>query len=109
MSTVTTTETALTDSLGARLRKTVIGAGFAVVLIVPKVLNLRRNERSWVAFRTVMGLFGAALVVLPIGFYSSYFLRSSDSEFLSPRLCCRPLKLLPGPMTKLESLALWWW
>jgi hypothetical protein len=74
MSTATTTETALNDGLSARFRKTVIGAGFAVVLVVPKVLNLRRNERSWTAFRTVLGIFGAALVVLPIGFYSSYFL-----------------------------------
>src|ERR1700726_3912259 len=74
MSTVTTTETALTDGLGAKLRKTVIGAGFAVVLLVPKVLNLRRDERSWIIFRLMLGIFGAALVVLPIGFFGSYFL-----------------------------------
>src|ERR1700722_754916 len=74
MSTATTTETALTDGLGAKLRKTVIGAGFAAVMLVPKVLNLRRDERSWVIFRMVLGVFGAALVVLPIGFFGSYFL-----------------------------------
>jgi hypothetical protein len=74
MSTATTTETALSTTLGSKLRKTLIGAGFAVILLIPKVLNLRRNEHSWVIFRTVMGIFGAALVILPIGFYSSYFL-----------------------------------
>ena len=74
MSTATTTETALSTTLGSKLRKTLIGAGFAVILLIPKVLNLRRNEHSWVIFRTVMGFFGAALVVLPIGFFSSYFL-----------------------------------
>src|SRR6202795_3059728 len=74
MSTATTTETALTEGLGARLRKTVIGAGFAVALLVPKVLSLRRDERSWVIFRMVLGIFGAALVILPIGFFGSYFL-----------------------------------
>jgi len=74
MSTAATTETALSTTLGSRLRKTLIGVGFAVILIIPKVLNLRRNEHSWVIFRTVMGIFGAALVVLPIGFFSSYFL-----------------------------------
>jgi hypothetical protein len=74
MSTATTTETALTAGLGAKLRKTVIGAGFAVVLLVPRVLSLRRDERSWVIFRMVLGVFGAALVILPIGFFGSYFL-----------------------------------
>src|ERR1700738_5280892 len=73
MSTATTTETALAEGLGAKLRKTVIGAGFAVVLLVPKLLSLRRDERSWIIFRMVLGIFGAALVVLPIGFFGSYF------------------------------------
>ena len=74
MSTLTTTETALNDSLSAKFRKTIIGASFALILLVPKILNLRRNENSWTVFRTVLGFFGAALVVLPIGFFSSYFL-----------------------------------
>jgi hypothetical protein len=74
MSTATTTETALAEGLSAKLRKVVIDAGFAVVLLVPKVLSLRRDERSWVIFRMVLGVFGASLVVLPIGFFGSYFL-----------------------------------
>lgn len=74
MSTAATTETTLTNGLTAKLRKSVVGAGFAISLLAPKALNLRRNEHSWTIFRTIMGFFGAALVVLPIGFYSSYFL-----------------------------------
>ena len=74
MSTATTPEAALNESLAARFRKTLIAGGFAAILLVPKVLNLRRNENSWTMFRTVLGFFGAALVVLPIGFYTSYFL-----------------------------------
>jgi hypothetical protein len=74
MSTATTTETTLTNGLTAKLRKSVVGAGFAISLLAPKALNLRRNEHSWTIFRTMMGFFGAALVVLPIGFFSSYFL-----------------------------------
>ncbi|HEX3543749.1 MAG TPA: hypothetical protein VHT31_04410 [Candidatus Acidoferrum sp.] len=74
MSTATTTETALAEGLSAKLRKVVIDAGFAVVLLIPKVLSLRRDERSWVIFRMVLGVCGAALVVLPIGFFGSYFL-----------------------------------
>jgi hypothetical protein len=74
MSTATTTEATLANGLTARFRKSVVGAGFAISLLAPKALNLRRNENSWTIFRTVMGFFGAALVVLPIGFFSSYFL-----------------------------------
>jgi hypothetical protein len=74
MSTATTTETTLSNGVTAKLRKSVVGAGFAISLLAPKALNLRRNENSWTIFRTIMGFFGAALVVLPIGFFSSYFL-----------------------------------
>ena len=104
MSTVTTTETALTDTLGAKLRKTVIGAGFAVVLIVPKVLNLRRNEHSWVMFRTVLGLFGAALVVLPIGFYSSYFLAVFGLGIFITAIMLPPAKATSGTDDKAREL-----
>src|SRR6202051_3179330 len=74
MSTATTGESALAEGLSAKLRKTAMDAGFAVVLLVPKLLSLRRDERSWIIFRMVLGIFGAALVVLPIGFFGSYFL-----------------------------------
>ncbi|MDP9337593.1 MAG: hypothetical protein M3P45_01860 [Acidobacteriota bacterium] len=104
MSTVTTTETALTDSLAAKLRKTVIGAGFAVVLIVPKVLNLRRKESSWIAFRTVLGLFGAALVVLPIGFYSSYFLSVIGLGIFIAAIMLPPAKATSGTDDKAREL-----
>ena len=104
MSTVTTTETALTDSVGAKLRKTMIGAGFAVVLIVPKVLNLRRNESSWTAFRTVLGLFGAALVILPIGFYSSYFLAVIGLGIFIAAIMLPPAKATSGTDDKAKEL-----
>jgi hypothetical protein len=104
MSTVTTTETALTDSLSAKVRKTVVGAGFAVVLIVPKVLNLRRNESSWVAFRTVLGLFGAALVILPIGFYSSYFLAVIGLGIFIAAIMLPPAKATSGTDDKAREL-----
>ncbi len=104
MSTVTTTETALTDSVGAKLRKTVIGAGFAVILIVPKILNLRRNESSWTAFRTVLGLFGAALVILPIGFYSSYFLAVIGLAIFIAAIMLPPAKATSGADDKAREL-----
>jgi hypothetical protein len=72
MSTAATTESTWQDGLAAKVRKGLIGTGFAVVLLVPKVLNLRRNEHSWTLFRTALGIFGAALVVLPLSIWHSY-------------------------------------
>jgi len=104
MSTATTTETALADSLVAKLRKTVIGAGFAVVLLVPKVLSLRRDERSWVIFRMVLGVFGAALVILPIGFFGSYFLAVAGLAAFIVAILLPPPKATSGIDDKAREL-----
>jgi hypothetical protein len=61
-----------TENVGARLQRLAIAALFAVVLVVPKVLNLRRDERSWTAFRVLLGIAGAALVILPLAFWNSW-------------------------------------
>ena len=61
-----------TESIGPRLQKLAIGGLFAVVLLVPKVLNLRRDERSWTAFRILLGIAGAGLVILPLAFWNSW-------------------------------------
>jgi hypothetical protein len=60
--------------IGARLRNTLIGAFFVLVLLVPKLLQLRRNEHSWTFFRILLGLSGASLIILPIGLGNSYVL-----------------------------------
>jgi hypothetical protein len=56
----------------ARLQKIFIGALFAGVLLVPKILNLRRDERSWTAFRVLLGIAGAGFVILPLAFWNSW-------------------------------------
>jgi hypothetical protein len=104
MGTATTTETALNEGLSAKFRKTLIGTSFAVVLLVPKVLNLRRNERSWIAFRTVLGFFGAALVVLPIGFFSSYFLAVIGLGIFIAAILMPPPKATSGTDDKAHEL-----
>jgi hypothetical protein len=74
MPTTPSSPAAQRESIGARFRNATIGALFAIVLLVPKMLHLRRNARSWLAFRMVLGLVGAALVVLPLGLWNIYFL-----------------------------------
>jgi hypothetical protein len=60
------------ETLGKRARSLAIGALFSLVLLVPKLLNIRRNERSWTAFRILLGFSGAALVVLPLSLWNSW-------------------------------------
>jgi len=57
-----------------RLRNTGIVALFAVALLVPKIIHLRRNERSWFAFRIVLAIAGASFVLLPLALWRSYLL-----------------------------------
>jgi hypothetical protein len=42
--------------------------------MIPRLFALRRNPRSWAAFRVLLGIAGAALVVLPLGLWNSYLL-----------------------------------
>ncbi len=72
MNSTATSAQSQTENLGARLQKLAIGALFAVVLLVPKILNLRRDERSWTAFRVLLGIAGAGLVILPLAFWNSW-------------------------------------
>jgi hypothetical protein len=72
MDTTATPAASQAGSIGTRLRNTAIGALFAIVLLVPKVLRIRRDERSWTAFRILLGVAGAALVVLPLAFWNSW-------------------------------------
>jgi hypothetical protein len=57
----TATADSQTENISARLQKLAVAALFALVLVIPKVLNLRRDERSWTAFRVLLGIAGAAL------------------------------------------------
>jgi len=56
----------------ARLRDAAIGSIFALVLLLPKLLNLRRDRRTWVAFRILLAFAGASLVILPLSLWNSW-------------------------------------
>jgi hypothetical protein len=60
------------EGTGARIRNAFIGAFFAVVLLIPKLLHLRRNARSWLFFRILLALAGASLVIWPVGLGNNY-------------------------------------
>lgn len=60
------------EGFSKRLRHLFIGTLFALVLVIPKILHARRNPRSWMLFRVFLAIGGAALVVVPLGAWSSY-------------------------------------
>ncbi len=104
MSTVTTTEAALANGLTAKLRKTAVAASFSVWHLAPKVLNLRRNERTWVVFRTALGFLGAALVILPLGFWSSYPIAIIGLAMFTTAILLPPAEIEPDLDMKAREL-----
>jgi hypothetical protein len=72
---MSTTPTAIaTGELNSfqRLRNFVGAAVFLLIQRSPKLLQLHRNEKSWTLFRIALGIFGAALVVLPLGLWKGW-------------------------------------
>jgi hypothetical protein len=72
MSTTSTPVASSQETTAARLRNFGLGALFALVLLLPKLLNLRRDPRSWFAFRILLALAGASLVILPLSLWNSW-------------------------------------
>jgi hypothetical protein len=50
----------------ARFRSFATSILFALVLLVPKLLRLRHNRRTWMAFRLLLAATGALLVIQPL-------------------------------------------
>jgi len=68
----TTSIPATQESTGTRLRNAAIGSLFALVLLLPKLLNLRRDRRTWLAFRILLAIGGASLVILPLSLWNNW-------------------------------------
>jgi hypothetical protein len=68
----TTSIPATQESVSSRLRNAAIGSLFALVLLLPKLLNLRRDRRTWLAFRILLAFAGASLVILPLSLWNSW-------------------------------------
>jgi hypothetical protein len=72
MSTTSTPIAPPQETIVTRLRNFGLSALFALVLLVPKLLNIRRDRRSWFAFRVLLAVAGAALVILPLSLWNSW-------------------------------------
>jgi hypothetical protein len=89
------------ETLSTRFRNAAMAAAFAVVLIIPKIVRLRRNPRSWMAFRILLGIAGAAFVVLPLGLWNSYLLAVVGLAMFIGAILLPP----PAPDTSAEDKA----
>jgi hypothetical protein len=72
MSTTSTPVDSSQETFSVRLRNFALGALFALVLLLPKLLHIRRDPRSWLAFRIMLALAGASLVTLPLSLWNSW-------------------------------------
>jgi hypothetical protein len=72
MSTTSSPASSEPQASAHRLRDAAIGTLFAVVLLLPKLLHLRRNPKSWMLFRLLLAAAGAALVIFPLGLQNNY-------------------------------------
>lgn len=88
----------------ARLRNVLIGAVFAFVLLFPKLLHLRRNAQSWMAFRILLAIAGAALVVLPLSLWNSWLAGIVGLAMFLAAILLPPSKPLVFPEHKAREL-----
>lgn len=73
---MSTTPTAITREnakILPRIRGFIGAALFLAMRRFPRLLQLHRNQGSWTLLRVAMGIFGAALVILPLGLWNGWF------------------------------------
>src|SRR5580704_5210579 len=104
MSTAPATAASQHEGTGARLRNLVIGAMFAAVLVIPKILRIRRNAQSWMAFRIFLGFAGAALVILPLSLWNSWLAAIAGLAMFLAAILLPPAKSHPDPDEKAREL-----
>jgi hypothetical protein len=94
---MSTTPTTITsdDEEGALLRvRDFFGAWFfLIVRRSPRLLRLHRNPKSWALFRIALGLFGAALVVLPLGLWNGWITAIFGMLFFVASILLPPAQL----------------
>ena len=94
---MSTTPTTITsddeESALLRLREFFGAVFFLIVRRFPRLLRLHRNEKSWALFRVALGLFGAALVVLPLGLWNGWITAIFGMLFFVTSILLPPAQL----------------
>lgn len=104
MSTAHATAVSPQERFSSRLREFAVGAAFALVLLIPKILRVRENPASWLAFRLVLGFAGAALVVLPLGIWNNWLVAPAGLCLFLASILLPPAKVHLSVDDKLRDL-----
>jgi hypothetical protein len=90
--------------LGSHLRSLAFGSLFAVVLLVPKLLHVRRDPRSWLALRVTLFAAGVALVILPLGLWNSWLAAVTGLAMFLVAVLLPPAQSVTGVDDKAKEL-----
>jgi hypothetical protein len=104
MSTAPATAASPHEGTAARLRSLMIGALFALVLLIPKLLRVRRNAQSWMAIRIFLGFAGAALVILPLSLWNSWLAAIAGLGMFLAAILLPPAQAQTFPEEKASEL-----
>src|SRR5579859_1189614 len=104
MSTAPTTAASQHEGTRSRLRHVLIGALFALVLLIPKLLRIRNNAQSWMAFRIILAFAGAALVILPLSLWNSWLAAIAGLAMFLAAILLPPAKLNTSANDKAREL-----
>lgn len=104
MSTAPVTAASHQESTTARLRNLLIGASFALVSLVPKLLRIRQSPSSWFVFRGVLGISGVALVLLPLTLSTNWFAAPTGLCMFLASILLGPAKPTATPAEKAREL-----
>src|ERR1700747_1315702 len=93
----------VTSSL-ARFRDSVADSLFFVSRTFPKVLTLRSSPSAWTAFRILLGMLGAALVVLPLSLWNAWAFAPVGLTMFLLAVLLPPLRQDRGSAQAIEQL-----
>jgi hypothetical protein len=104
MSTAPATTTSHQESTTERLRNLLIGASFAFALLLRRILEVRRYPGYWLGFRILLGVAGAALVVVPLSLLNSWLTAPAGLAIFLAAILLAPAKPSTKPHDKMREL-----
>lgn len=79
-------------------KETLLSGAFRISQAFPQILAIRTSPRAWLAFRIFLGIAGAALIILPLGFWNAWLFAPVGLVFFM-------LAVLLPPVTESPCLA----
>ncbi|HWZ98325.1 MAG TPA: hypothetical protein VN025_11245 [Candidatus Dormibacteraeota bacterium] len=98
----TSTTSATEESNPLRSQSKLSAALLTATEQLPKQLHPRRNQHSWSVFRFALGVFGAALVILPLALPQSWIAAIFGLGFFLTAILLPPV--LNGPIEETQAL-----